>query len=148
MPIILFFLILLPSPAWAIIPHEYPGVYPHQVAHVFVTITTAVFVYYAFRHGYTRQRGFGHIAISAILFQLWNLYTFFGHFAELYVGPEAFANRDSFFAATVRIETSTLCYYLYRLDHLILAPCLLFFLLGLRAMLKETKQKTESGEKR
>lgn len=143
--IIIFFLlfILIPASAWAIIPHEYPGVYPHQIGHVFVTASVSVFVYHVIRGGYYKEVGFRQIMISAIFFLFWNVYTFLGHFAELYIRQESFINKESFWGGVFKADLISFCYYIYRFDNLLLVPCLIFFVLGLRVMLKETESQSK-----
>lgn len=132
----LFALVLLPEPAWAIIPHEYEGFYPHQVAHVFLVIAMAIFVYYVRRAGLTKEKGWRYIAISGALLLAWNVYTFLGHIAELYVPSDSFSQRDDFWRGSMRIDLASMFYYLYKLDNLILAPCLYYFYLGMRALVE------------
>ena len=132
--VIVFIFVILPVPSWAIIPHDYPGAYPHQIGHIFAAIATSIFMYYIYKKGYMAQRAWRFIGLSAGFFVLWNVYTFLGHIVELYITQDVFIDKDSFWGGSMRLKVSTLCYYLYRLDNLILAPCLYFFYIGLKTL--------------
>jgi hypothetical protein len=130
-------LLAAPSSAWAIIPHNYIGFYPHQIGHVFFLISLGIFIYYLKRQGLTKDRGWLYIAVSAALLLFWNVHTLIGHFFELRVRPEYFINRDDFLRGAIRLNFVTANYIVYKMDNLILAPAFIFFYLGVKRHFKK-----------
>jgi hypothetical protein len=125
--------LLTPARALAFVPHDYPGAYPHQIAHLFFAFSTGIFIYYVYRNRLTGDKAWRFIAWSGWLFIVWNLFTFAGHQVEMRIDADAFTDRESFFDGRVELTVLTGFYYLYKLDHLILVPAFLFFYKGLVA---------------
>ncbi|AEB10580.1 hypothetical protein [Desulfobacca acetoxidans] len=132
-------LTLAPRAAGAIQTHGPPeGLYVHQLGHL-CFLTAMVFICLViWRRGLRRQRGFRYIFRAGILLALWNLLTFWGHWAEERLSPTAVSDQAGYFSRQIQItDLPTLLYYLAKLDHLILVPAMLMFYLGLRAFASE-----------
>lgn len=129
--------LLLPSPAWAIIPQNYPGIYTHQLAHVFFAITLAVIIGHKIKKGYWLQRGWKYIIASFFLLLAWNIFAFAGHMVEFGMKEEYFINPGSVYKEAVWLKGPALMYVIYRMDHLFLIPAMALFYLGIRQLYKE-----------
>lgn len=140
----LLFILLIPGRAWAIIPQNYPGVYPHQIAHVFFLIALAFLIFAIRRMGLLKQKGWKHITWSAGLLLFWNVHTLIGHMIELRVPQEVFINRDNLFQSAIRLDRLTTNYLIYRVDNLILIPAIILLYAGIRWHLKALSR-VESG---
>jgi len=141
--LLLGLMFLLPDPALATQGHGgIEGVYAHQFAHLFFTISMAVFIYWLRQRGLVSERGWQLIQLSALFFILWNLDAFLVHLLDDQLKIIQ-VKRVGFW--TIRISGQydsnplKVLYYLAKLDHLLCVPAIIFLYLGLRRLLKDQK---------
>lgn len=139
-PIFAALAIAVPTNAWAIIPHDYPGYYPHQTAHILFSIALSIFILYICRHRLYVQKGWFYIAVSSALLFFWNIFTFLGHIVELYIEPSSFIDRDSFTKGAIKAGPFELLYYVYRMDTFILLMSVAFLYTGVKWHLREAEK--------
>ncbi len=138
-------LLLAASDAWAIIQQGYPGIYPHQMAHVFFMISLLIFFYYIRKKGLTKERGWLYISVSAILLVFWNVFAFIGHEEVRNFDRSLFINTGDFMKGAVRPGAAGLRYMIYKMDNLILVVAFLFLYLGVRWHYKVHEVKAEAS---
>lgn len=135
--IFFFFLFSLPSRAWAFVPHEYPAIYTHQLARIFLLVAF-VWVLWAILHNRLhKQKGWRYLFLSLIFFIVWDLDVFLGRTAEFIEMPRAVGSAEGwqYFQRDIIIEGPKYLLYLYyvgRLDFLLLNVAMLLFYMGLR----------------
>lgn len=128
-----------PWPAWAIQTHSHPeGLYAHQMAHLAFLGAMIYVCWQIWRRGLLSRSGFQHLYWACILFGLWNVLTFCGHWAEQGLDAGAIDSASGHLFSYLHIhDLGGLIYYLATLDHLILIPALLLYYLALRAFRTE-----------
>lgn len=136
------FLLLGPAPALALQPHGPPeGLYVHQMAHLLFAGALA-FLIWSIRHeAMAREPGFRRLTQACILFIIWNLWAFVGHWAEVLLEFEDFVGPPGDFGRRlIMSQAAAWVYYVAKFDHVILVPA--FFLLGrgLKALLLQAGQ--------
>ncbi|MGD8255752.1 MAG: hypothetical protein PVJ11_00240 [Syntrophobacterales bacterium] len=135
------FFILLPKAAWALQTHPAPeGLYAHMLAHVFFIVTLGIFTYWLHSTGLVRQRGWRLIQISCFMFILWNLDTFTVHWIEHTMTRDMFITTGLDWSKRLAMTGGwrSWVYYFGKFDHLLCVPAILFLLMGLRRLYKET----------
>ncbi|MFA6222350.1 MAG: hypothetical protein WC647_08540 [Desulfomonilaceae bacterium] len=136
-----FVVFLAPDTAWALQSHGPPeGLYAHQMAHILLAISMAVLAYWLEINSYTKERGWRLIQLSFLLFLLWNLVAFSGHFVEIRITPDLIEGQRGGWDQRIIIEGDflTLAYYFLKLDHLVAVPAILCLFLGIRNLYKQT----------
>jgi hypothetical protein len=135
-------LALWPLPALAIQTHGHPeGLYAHQMGHVAFLGAMIYVCWQLWRRRLLVRPGFQRLFSACILFGVWNVLTFFGHWAEEGLDPGAIDRQAGHFFRQLHItDLGGLIYYLATLDHLILIPALWLLYLALRAFLREQQQ--------
>jgi hypothetical protein len=134
-------LALCPQWAWAIQTHGDPeGLYAHQMGHVLFW-TAMVFVCVQIRRrGLKNQPGFSRLYWAAILFAVWNMLTFIGHFAEEKLDPGAISRGVGHLDRTLQItDLNGLIFYLAKLDHLVLVPAFWLLFRALQAFRRQQR---------
>ena len=132
-------LIVLFSPGitWAFQSHPAPeGLYAHQLAHVIFSVAMAILAYWLQVNSFVQQRGWRLIQISCILFVVWNLNTFFGHWVEEQVAADVIIGEPDWTQRIILDSTITRLYYALKLDHLISVPAMICLFLGIRYLYK------------
>jgi hypothetical protein len=138
MALILFW----PLPAFAIQTHGHPeGLYAHQLGHC-AFLGAMLYVCWQLRQRRLLARpGFRRLLWACILFAVWNVLTFWGHWAEERLDPMAIDRQAGHIFRQLHItDLNGLMYYLASLDHLILIPAFFLFYLGLRAFLVDQNE--------
>jgi hypothetical protein len=140
---IVFVVILCATALWAdsalaTQTHDEPeGLYSHLIAHGVFFLAMAYLSFRLIRSGEFRQKGWNSIFISAFLFALWNVDTFFVHVYQEIIDPFVFSGDLYGLSSTFHAQSFVdLLFYLGRLDHLFSLPALLFLFLGIRTLLK------------
>jgi anti-sigma regulatory factor (Ser/Thr protein kinase) len=137
-----FFLSLIPTNALAFVPHAYPGIYLHQMGHIFFIVSCIFIIWVIVHHNLYEKKGWKYILVSEIFFILWNVDTFIGHITEFWIEQsQIIGGREGwdYFKRMIVIEGREYLYYITKLDHLWLVPAMLLFFMGLREHLKEEK---------
>ncbi len=131
------FSLFAPEYCWALQTHSSPeGLIAHQLAHVLFGMSMAVLAYWLESNNFVIEKGWKRIQISCVLFLLWNVVAFTGHFVEsrlasdLITGPKGSWNQR----LIVGDEPYAWAYYFLKLDHLICVPAILFLFLGIRSL--------------
>lgn len=84
---LLSLLLLLPSEASAFVPHSYPGIYIHQMGHLFFILSCGFVIRTIIRNRLQKEKGWRYLLYSQIGFILWNIDAFFGHMTEYWIAP-------------------------------------------------------------
>jgi hypothetical protein len=130
-------LLVYPEPAEAVQPHGEPeGLVAHQLGHVlfaggmlFLLVRSHISRWSG--PGWYRFKGFLWLAIA------WNILTFVGHF--LHLDKKELVTRDGRTVALVADSLSDFLFYLAKLDHLLLLPCLLLLALALKQWMQASE---------
>ncbi|MBM4288009.1 MAG: hypothetical protein FJ135_07665 [Deltaproteobacteria bacterium] len=129
--------ILCPSPVLAYISHWDPreAFFIRQFAYLLWAMAMIFFIFALIQEKLQQHRGFRRLVWAAIFFALWNINCFVGQFIGLSLEHQAGATAQDL----LRSETGLglWLYSLSKLDHLLLAPAMLFFYLGVRAFCRE-----------
>lgn len=130
--------------------HSEPeGLYAHQLAHLFFVFSMGILVYWLRQMELIRHRGWRYIRHASLLFMLWNLDAMLVHHLD---GTEGFATVQGIegWEGAIRIESASpllaLVYYVAKLDHLLCVPAIVFWFLGLRALLADLKSVEKGGD--
>src|SRR4030067_2918822 len=146
--IFFFFFLSFSSRAWGFVPHEYPAIYTHQLARVFLLIAFSWVLWTILHNRLHKQKGWRYFFLSLIFFIVWDLDVFIGRSAELIEMPRTVGSEAGwqYFHRYIIIEGPLYLLYLYyigRLDFLLLNIAMLLFYMGLREHLSEERK----GEK-
>jgi hypothetical protein len=136
--------LLDPVKAWALQSHGPPeGLYAHQMAHLLFAISMVVLAYWLETNGFTRERGWRLIQLSFLLFFLWNLVAFSGHFVEIRIPPGLIEGQQGGWDQRLQVgyDSFTVAYYFLKMDHLVAVPAILCLFLGIRNLYKQTLMK-------
>lgn len=136
-----------PNPLFAIQAHGgNEGVVVHQMGHVFFLVSMGAFVYWLRESRIAEKSGWRCIMGFALLMGLWNLDVLVMHYLDEQGGLLQ-VSKTGPWQILIQSESGSsfleLLYYLGKLDHLICAPALYFFYLGLARI----KTGLESEEK-
>src|SRR4030042_1303278 len=146
--IFFFFFLSFSSRAWGFVPHEYPAIYTHQLARIFLLIAFSWVLWTIFHNRLHTQKGWRYFFLALIFFIVWDLDVFIGRAAEFIEMPRAAGSEAGwqYFHRDIIIEGPLHLLYLYyigRLDFLLLNIAMLLFYIGLREHLSEVRK----GEK-
>ena len=136
-----FLVCLAPDKAWALQIHSSPeGLYVHQLAHILFAFSMAVLAYWLEINRFVEERGWRLIQISCLLFLLWNLVAFTGHYVEVRIPSNLIEGQAGSWNQKILIEgdSFTLVYYFLKLDHLVCVPAILCLFFGIRHLYKRT----------
>jgi hypothetical protein len=129
--------IILPSQAWAFIPHWDPqeAFFIRQFSYLFWALAMIFFIFALKQENLVQHRGFRWLVWSGIFFALWNFDCFIGQLIALAIFPQgaaAFTTDDQIIPGKW-----TWLFYLTKLDHLLLVPAFFCFYLGINAFTKD-----------
>jgi hypothetical protein len=135
-------MLALPGPALATQGHAgIEGVWVHQFAHLFFLFSMLLLIYWLRQAGLVKLPGWRYIQYAALFFILWNVDTILVHFLDEQMRAVSVDHLGDW---QIKIHTMdgyawlAPVYYLVKLDHLLCVPAMVFLMLGLRHMLKET----------
>jgi hypothetical protein len=136
-------ILLLAQPALATQAHSAPeGLYAHQLAHIFFTVSMGVLIYWLRERQLVQSVGWRYIQYAALFFILWNLDAFSVHLLDEQLAIIDVRRIDPWkigLSAANDSKTLIWLYYVAKLDHLLCVPALLFLYFGLRRLLRETE---------
>jgi hypothetical protein len=138
--IFLFGWLILPSPAYAFIPHWDPreAFFIRQLAYLFWALAMVSFIFALRQANLQHHRGFRWLAWAAVFFALWNVDCFIGQFIALAMNSQGGAGLTTGTGVDPNSSRIGLWFhYLTKLDHLLLVPAFLCFYLGIRAFSKD-----------
>ncbi|MDD3472426.1 MAG: hypothetical protein PHS86_06560 [Syntrophaceae bacterium] len=140
---------LTPEPVYALQSHGEPeGLFAHQIAHILFSVSMIFLAYWLKSNNFTRERGWRLIQISCILFFIWNLVAFCGHYVEVKLPSKLIEGTGSGWDQALLLSGSpySLYYYFLKMDHLICVPALACLFLGLRNLYKKTLMKVAADK--
>jgi signal transduction histidine kinase len=142
--LILSLLTCLPDVAWGYVPHEYPAVYTHQIARIFLFFAFLIVLWAIVRNRLHTQKGWRYLSLSLILFIIWNLSVFIGRIAEFLAIVQTVGNTEGwqYFERSIHIERLSYLYYIGRLDFILLNAAMLLFYIGLRELTERAKERS------
>jgi hypothetical protein len=133
--LLLLLLLSWPRAAWALQTHGYKGLYVHQIAHILFLVAMIAFAYRLRISRLTAQRSWRWLSHGALLLGLWNAWAFIGHFIALAVPESSILTLEGEIVPSLRIASwRETAYYVFKMDHLLSVPAVVFFYLGLREM--------------
>jgi hypothetical protein len=140
--------LLSPGLAWGFQSHPAPeGLYMHQLAHVFFVVAMGILAYWLQVNEFVRQRGWRLIQISCILFILWNIMAFAGHWVEERVAADAVIGEPDWTQRIILNSAMMRLYYALKLDHLVCVPAMICLLLGIRSLYRGVlKEQRHAGD--
>lgn len=137
-----FLMLLLPAQGFALQVHAEPeGLYSHQMGHVFFLFSMAVFAFWLQKTRLAEKRGWRYIQFSCVAFILWNLDALWGHMIESRLSADAFAPISSGRALVLEKAVAPYLFYFLKMDHLFAVPAMIFLLLGLKSLTKESDER-------
>ena len=140
---------LTPNAAWALQSHGPPeGLFAHQLAHAFFSLSMGILAYWLESHRFTQERGWRLIQVSCLLFLLWNVVAFTGHFVEGRLSPDLIVGQKGSWNQRLLAggEPYATLYYFLKLDHFVCVPAILCLLLGIRDLYKKTLREATQDE--
>jgi hypothetical protein len=140
--------LFIPGLAWGFQSHPAPeGLYVHQLAHVFFIVAMGILAYWLQVNEFVRKRGWRLIQVSCILFILWNIMTFAGHWVEEGVAAEAVIGEPDWTQRIMLDSVMIRVYYALKLDHLVCVPAMICLLLGIRSLYQGVlKEQRHAGD--
>lgn len=138
-----------PVQAWALQSHGPPeGYYVHQMAHALFALSMVGLAYWLEVNRFTRERGWRLIQMSCLLFFLWNLVAFSGHFVEVRIPPDLIEGHGTGWGQRLLAGGGSYAvfYYFLKMDHLVCVPAILCLFLGIRNLYKQTLLKTAGNQ--
>lgn len=139
-PITALFLVLCcqASPAWATQEHGVAeGMVVHQLGHVLFVIGM-FYPLYRINLKKLKEPGWGYFKAFLWTICLWNVIAFVSHWLGENISPEQYLTAGGTVTG-LRIDSAAdAIFYLCMLEHLVLAPSLLFLLLALRQWNRRT----------
>jgi len=138
---ILFFF-LLPLNAWGYVPHDYPAIYTHQIARIFLFFAFLIVLWAIVHNRLHTQKGWRYLYLSLILFIIWDLTVFVGRIAEFLAIAQTIGSTEGwlYFERSIKIDRLEYLYYAGRLDFILLNIAMLLFYLGLRELSQKVKE--------
>jgi hypothetical protein len=130
--------LILPSPAWAFIPHWDPreAFFIRQFAYLFWALAMVFFIFALRQEKVQQHQGFRRLVWAGIFFALWNFDCFIGQFVALFMDSQGGAGLTGGMDLPATGVVLWL-YYLTKLDHLLLVPAFLCFYLGIRTFSRD-----------
>ncbi|WDP93303.1 MAG: hypothetical protein HUN04_15120 [Desulfobacter sp.] len=145
-------LLLTPERAGAIQLHQSSeGIIVHQAGHVFFLLSMVVLIFIITGRGLNREKGWGMILWSAVLFVVWNLDTVFAHFLDNQIGAVLVENLSIWQVEITAVSGSeflALFYHTLKLDHFFCVPAIFLFYRGLANILarEQFRQRRKKGQ--
>ena len=138
----LLLFVFLPLNAWGYVPHDYPAIYTHQIARLFLFFAFLIVLWAIFHNRLHTQKGWRYLHLSLIFFIVWDLSVFVGRIAEFLAIAQTIGSTEGwlYFERSIRIDRLEYLYYAGRLDFILLNIAMLLFYLGLRELSQKEKE--------
>jgi hypothetical protein len=138
--IIMFYIVLFviffygfPDDLWALQSHGGgEGFIIHQLAHVLFAVAMIGVVIIIKKIKEFKGREWYYFSLGAFFLAFWNIWAFIGHHLERNVLASSFITSGDGIPSITIDNIVTLMYYIYKMDHIILVPSMIFFLIGLK----------------
>ena len=112
----------------------YEGLCVHQMAHVIFAIAMGILAYWLHANKFTDQKGWRLVQISCLLFILWNMDAFAGHWVEERIPDGSLVGEPDWTQRiAVDVEWVT-AYYILKMDHLWCVPAIVCLFAGIRLL--------------
>ena len=133
---VLFLIAVIPTPALALQTHVAPeGLYVHQVGHVLFAIAMLGFAFRIRQSRLSKEKSWRFMSTGAVLFALWNGWAFLGHILESLIPLTHFSRGSAGLKSILEVHSPVdVLYYLFKMDHFICFPALVFIYIALRKM--------------
>lgn len=127
---------LFASPVLAIQTHGAPeGLYAHQTGHILYGLAMVGFALRIHLSPLAQQRSWRLMTRGAVLLACWNGWAFIAHILDRTVLSEHFLHNAQNVKIALNMQTLVdWLYYLFKMDHLICVPALIFIYLALHDM--------------
>lgn len=124
------------SPVLAIQAHGSPeGLYAHQIGHLLFGLAMVGFAVRILISKLTEEKSWQWMAIGALMLACWNGWAFVAHFLEEAIPLANFQLNGKGVKVGLWMNSPIeWFYYLFKMDHLVSIPALLFIYLALRRM--------------
>ena len=131
--------LVFPFNAWGYVPHEYPAIYTHQLARIFLLIAFICVLWAIIHNRLHKLKGWRYLFLSVIFFIVWDVDVFVGRTAEFIKLPRTMGSTEGwqYFTRNIIVEGPVHLYYIGRLDFFLLNIAMLLFYMGLREHLRE-----------
>ncbi|MGB9615845.1 MAG: hypothetical protein ACPL7J_00845, partial [Desulfomonilaceae bacterium] len=117
------------------------GLYVHQLAHVCFIVSMAFLAYWLEVHHFCRQKGWRYIQIAALLFVLWNILAFAGHWIEEKIPRELFVGDPDWSQRLIAKDNVWAdLFYLLKLDHLVSVPAIVCLYWGIKLLYRDVEK--------
>lgn len=132
---LLFFLCLMPNMAHAFQPHNYKGLFVHQLAHVFLIISLATFALKAKHSRFAFHQAWSSITAGAWLLVVWGFVTMVGHFLDLSIARDSLVVLPGDSIPTLRVNSwKDILFFVFKMDNLIAVPAVILIYIGFKSM--------------
>jgi hypothetical protein len=140
--------VAVPGPAYAIQTHGAPeGLYVHQIGHILFAVAMFGFACRIRHSRLSTRRAWQLMSVGAVLFGLWNGWAFTGHILDCLVPQADFSRGSAGLLSILNIHSSLdVLYYLFKMDHLLCIPALIYIFLALRKMTVRSATAPEGEE--
>jgi hypothetical protein len=141
--------VVMPAPAYAIQIHGAPeGLYVHQIGHILFAVAMIGFALRIRKSRLGMEKAWQYMATGALLFALWNGWAFLGHILDELMPPGDFCIGSTGLQSLIVVDSSIdLLYYVFKMDHLLCIPALVYVYLALRLMTVEDTNPAVEKEK-
>ncbi len=127
---------VIPTSAHAIQTHAAPeGLYVHQIGHILFAIAMLGFALRIRRSSLIKEKSWHLMSTGAVLFALWNGWAFLGHIMDRLIPLAHFSRGSAGLKSILDVQSPIdVLYYIFKMDHLLCVPALVFIYLALRRM--------------
>ena len=131
---------VMPTPAHAIQAHAAPeGLYIHQIGHILFAFAMLGFALRVRQSELYKKKSWRLMSIGAVLFALWNGWAFIAHVLDRMIPQADFSMGSEGLKSILTLHSPVdVLYYLFKMDHLICLPALVFIYLALRRMVAQS----------
>jgi hypothetical protein len=110
-------------------------------------LSMGILAYWLESNRFVLEKGWRLIQLSCLLFLVWNLVAFSGHYVEGGLAPDLILGRKGSPNQWLIVgdEPLAVAYFFLKLDHLVCVPAILLLLLGVRRLYKRTLREASKG---
>ncbi len=147
-PAVAVLLTTFPESAHAIQTHGAPeGLYVHQIGHILFATAMVGFAMRIRRSRLADEHAWHFMSIGAILFALWNGWAFLGHILTELIPQTDFSRGSTGLQSILDLHAPVdVLFYLFKMDHLLCVPALIFIYLALKRMTGQSTDPTAQGD--
>jgi hypothetical protein len=147
-PVVTLLPALFPVPAYAIQTHGAPeGLYVHQIGHILFATAMIGFAARIRSSRLADEQAWSFMSIGAILFALWNGWAFLGHILNELIPQTDFSRGSTGLQSVLDLHAPVdVLYYLFKMDHLLCVPALVFIYIALKRMTRQPPGPAAQGD--